>query len=105
LGGLEIEPSHTQKIKSGYTKDAGSKTPRSNRFLFHPLGIAFHQAPFAATKAFCANPLGRFHAETSRANAIHPEGFGLGFEQGVSSLLTLNESKLGYGFVSGGEEC
>jgi hypothetical protein len=67
--------------------------------------LHFHQAPFAATKAFCANPLGRFHDETSRANAIHPEGFGLGFEQGVSSLLTFNESKLEYGFVSGGEEC
>jgi hypothetical protein len=56
LGGLEIEPSHTQKIKSGYAKDAGSKTPRSNRFHFHPLGTAFHQAPFAATKAISTNP-------------------------------------------------
>jgi hypothetical protein len=29
---------------------------------------------------------------------MHPESLGLGFEQGVSSLLTLNESKLEYGF-------
>jgi hypothetical protein len=27
LGGFGIEPSHTQKIESGRTKDAGSKTP------------------------------------------------------------------------------
>jgi hypothetical protein len=56
LGGLEIEPSHTQKIKSGYAKDASSKTSRSNKFHFHPLGTAFYQAPFAATKAISTNP-------------------------------------------------
>jgi hypothetical protein len=56
LGGFGIEPSHTQKIESGYAKDAGSKTPRSSRFHFHPLGVAFYQAPFAATKAISMNP-------------------------------------------------
>jgi hypothetical protein len=56
LGGLEMEPSHTQKLKSGYAKDAGSKTPRSSRFHFHPPGTAFYQAPFAATKAISKNP-------------------------------------------------
>jgi hypothetical protein len=56
LGGLEIEPSHTQKMKSSYAKDAGNQTPRSSRFHFHPPGTAFYQAPFAATKAISKNP-------------------------------------------------
>jgi hypothetical protein len=39
-----------------------------------------------------------FHDETPRANVIHPESLGQGFEQGVSSFLTPNEFKLEYGF-------
>jgi hypothetical protein len=39
-----------------------------------------------------------FHDETPRANVIHPVSLGLGFEQGVSSFLTLNDFKLEYGF-------
>jgi hypothetical protein len=35
-----------------------------------------------------------FHDETPRAKVIHTEGPDLGFEQGVSSPLTLNEFKL-----------
>jgi hypothetical protein len=45
-----------KKIKSGNAKDAGSKTPRSSRFHFHPPGTAFYQAPFAATKVISTNP-------------------------------------------------
>jgi hypothetical protein len=56
LGGFGIEPSHTQKIESGYAKDAGSKTPRSSRFHFHSPGVTFHRVPFAATKAISMIP-------------------------------------------------
>jgi hypothetical protein len=81
-----------------------AKPPEGANPISFLWALRFHQTPFAATKAICANPLGRFHDETSRANAIHPAGFGLGFEQRVSAFLTLNGSKLEYGFVSGGEE-
>jgi hypothetical protein len=57
LGGFGIEPSHTQKIESGYAKDVGSNTPISSRFHFHLPGVAFYQAPFVATKAISTNPI------------------------------------------------
>jgi hypothetical protein len=40
-----------------------------------------------------------FCDETSGANIIHPGSLGLGFAQGVSSFLTLNEFKLECGFL------
>jgi hypothetical protein len=40
-----------------------------------------------------------FRDETSGANIIHPGSLGLGFAQGVSSFLTLNELKLECGFL------
>jgi hypothetical protein len=46
-----------------------------------------------------------FRDETSGTNVVHPGSLGLGFAQGVSSFLTLNEFKLECGFfVSGDEE-
>jgi hypothetical protein len=42
-------------------------------------------------KVSLGNP---FHDEAPGANVIHPEGPDLGFEQGASSFLTLNEFKL-----------
>jgi hypothetical protein len=46
-----------------------------------------------------------FRDETPGAKVVYTEGLNLGFKQGVSSFLTLNESKLEYVFVSGDEEC
>jgi hypothetical protein len=46
-----------------------------------------------------------FRDETPGAKVAHTEGLNLGFEQGVSSLLTPNEFKLECVFVSGDEEC
>jgi hypothetical protein len=40
-----------------------------------------------------------FYDETSGANLIHPGSLGLGFAQGVSSFLTLDEFNFGCDFL------
>jgi ribonuclease HI len=57
LGGLEIEPSHILKIKSGYAKDAGSKTSRSSKSYFVFSGhCIFIRHPSLLRKLSVRNP-------------------------------------------------
>jgi hypothetical protein len=53
-----------------------------------------HQHESNLTQGVKVSLGGPFHDETPGANTIHPESLGLGFEQGVSSLLTFNKFKL-----------
>jgi hypothetical protein len=108
LGGLEIEPSHTQKNEEQLCEGCRQQNPQKQQIPFPPSGHRIlsgtlrryqsHQQESNLTQGVKVSLGGPFHDETPRANSIHPESFGLGFEQGVSSLLTLNEFKLECGF-------
>jgi hypothetical protein len=82
--------------------------PQKQRILFPPSGRRIlagtfrrhrshqHESNLAQGVKVSLGDL--FHDENPRANVIHPGSLGLGFDQGVSSFLTLNEFKLECGF-------
>jgi hypothetical protein len=108
LGGLGIEPSHTQKNRERLCEGCWQQNPQKQQIPFPSSGRRIlsgtlrryqsHQHESNLTQGIKVSLGGSFHDETPRANTIPPESLGLGFEQGVSSFLTLNESKLEYDF-------
>jgi hypothetical protein len=115
LGRFGIGPSHTQRVENSHAKDVGGETSEAVDCIFHLLGIAFwqstlrsrqsHQHKSNSTQGGIVAPVNSFRDETPGAKVVHIKGLNLGFEQGVSSFLTLNESKLECVFVSGDKEC
>jgi hypothetical protein len=110
LGGFGIKPFVYQKIKECLCERFDSEIPRATDSLSTFQNLRFGQylsSPAKLPSKFSivqgvrvsAKLSDFFCDETSGANIIHPGSLGLGFAQGVSSFLTLNEFKLECGFL------
>jgi hypothetical protein len=110
LGGFGIKPFVYQKIKECICERFDNEIPRAIDSLSTFQNLRFGQYPSSPAKLPNEFSIAQgirvsvrlndfFCDETSGANLIHPGSLGLGFAQGVSSFLTLNEFKLECDFL------
>jgi hypothetical protein len=110
LGGFGIKPFVYQKIKECLCERFDNEIPRATVSLSTFQNLRFGQYPLSPAKLPNKFSIAQgvrvsvrlndfFCDETSGANIIHPGSLGLGFAQGVSSFLTLNEFKLECDFL------
>jgi hypothetical protein len=107
VGGIRNQAFRITKNKKRLCERSGSKTPETADSISTLRTLRFGQYPSSPTKQPNESSIAQgvkvslgdlFRDETPRANIIHPGSLGLGFAQGVSPFLTLNEFKLEYGF-------
>jgi hypothetical protein len=107
VGGIRNQAFRIPKNKKRLRERFNSETPGiADSFSTFRI-LRFGQYPSSPTKRLNDSSVAQgvkvslgdlFHDETPKANIIHPGSLGLGFTQGVSSFLTLNEFKLECGF-------
>jgi hypothetical protein len=110
LGDSESRLSYTKKIKECLCERFNNETPGAIDSISIFQNLLFDQYPSSPAKLPNEFSIAQgvrvsvrlndfFCDETSGANLIHPGSLGLGFAQGVSSFLTLNEFKLECDFL------
>jgi hypothetical protein len=108
VGGIRNQAFRIPKNKKWLCERFDSETPGAAISLSIFRILRFGQYPSSPAKQPNESSIAQgvrvslgnlFRDETSGANIIHPGSLGLGFAQGVSSFLTLNEFKLECGFL------